>query len=146
MELQESLVFSSKTERTLFEGRNTFDLVVLTDTSSTKFGDPATPLDLLFRVIYETEFLKLLRRPPVFLHGGIKAWGDEVGEFKGKDVLVPPSVVAWKKPSRNLVPGRLNAGSASHTSAFFTYSCSWRMACPWGSQGSSQGSNSWSPL
>ncbi|KAG8736386.1 ubiquitin-specific protease doa4, partial [Ceratobasidium sp. 423] len=115
-ELQEALVLSSKTERTLFERRNTFDLVVLTDASSTEFGDPSTPLNLLFRIIYETEFLKPLRRPPVFLHGGIKAWGSEVGEFKGEDVAVAPSGDAGKKLSRKpAVSGRPTAGSVSHT-------------------------------
>ncbi|CAE6456128.1 unnamed protein product [Rhizoctonia solani] len=115
-ELQEALVLSSKTERTLFERRNTFDLVVLTDASSTEFGDPSTPLNLLFRIIYETEFLKPLRRPPVFLHGGIKAWGDEVGEFKGEDVVVAPSADAGKKLSRKpAVSGRPTAGSVSYT-------------------------------
>ncbi|KAJ1306638.1 hypothetical protein OPQ81_007634 [Rhizoctonia solani] len=115
-ELQEALVLSSKTERTLFERRNTFDLVVLADASSTEFGDPSTPLNLLFRIIYETEFLKPLRRPPVFLHGGIKAWADEVGEFKGEDVVVAPNAEAGKKLSRKpAVSGRPAAGSVSHT-------------------------------
>ncbi|CUA70676.1 ubiquitin carboxyl-terminal hydrolase 8 [Rhizoctonia solani] len=114
-ELQEALVISSKTERTLFEQRNTFDLVVLTDASSTEFKDPTTPLNLLFRIIYETEFLKPLRRSPVFLYGGIKAWGNEVGEFKGEDVVVAPSADAGKALSRKpAVSGRQAAGSVSH--------------------------------
>ncbi|KAH7335450.1 hypothetical protein B0J17DRAFT_670242 [Rhizoctonia solani] len=108
-ELQEALVLSSRTERTLFERRNTFDLVVLADSSSTEFKDPSTPLNLLFRIIYETEFLKPLRRPPVFLHGGIKAWADEVGEFKGEDVVVAPNADAGKR----LVG--LTGSSFSHT-------------------------------
>ncbi|CAE6374060.1 unnamed protein product [Rhizoctonia solani] len=114
-ELQEALVLSSKTERTLFERRNTFDLVVLTDASSTEFGDPSTPLNLLFRIIYETEFLKPLRRPPVFLQGGIKAWGDQVGEFKGEDVVVATSTDAGKKLARKpAVSSRPASGSVSH--------------------------------
>ncbi|CCO29921.1 ubiquitin carboxyl-terminal hydrolase 8 [Rhizoctonia solani AG-1 IB] len=114
-ELQEALVLSSKTERTLFERRNTFDLVVLTDASSTEFGDPSTPLNLLFRIIYETEFLKPLRRPPVFLQGGIKAWGDQVGEFKGEDVVVATSTDAGKKLARKpAVSNRPTSGSVSH--------------------------------
>ncbi|QRW16968.1 ubiquitin carboxyl-terminal hydrolase [Rhizoctonia solani] len=115
-ELQEALVLSSKTERTLFERRNTFDLVVLADASSTEFADPSTPLNLLFRIIYETEFLKPLRRPPVFLHGGIKAWGDQVGEFKGEDVVVATNADAGKRLARKpAVSGRPASGSVSHT-------------------------------
>ncbi|KAL5633376.1 hypothetical protein ACGC1H_003762 [Rhizoctonia solani] len=115
-ELQEALIISSKTERTLFERRNTFDLVVLTDASSTEFKDPTKPLNLLFRIIYETEFLKPLRRSPVFLYGGIKAWADEVGEFKGEDAVVAPSADAGKGLTRKpAVSGRPTAGSVSHT-------------------------------
>ncbi|KEP52774.1 ubiquitin carboxyl-terminal hydrolase [Rhizoctonia solani 123E] len=113
-ELQEALIISSKTERTLFEKRNTFDLVVLTDTASTEFKDPTTPLNLLFRIIYETEFLKPLRRSPVFLYGGIKAWADEIGEFRGEGVVVTPSVDVGKVWTRKpAVSGRLTAGRMS---------------------------------
>ncbi|KDN47085.1 hypothetical protein RSAG8_03862, partial [Rhizoctonia solani AG-8 WAC10335] len=115
-ELQEALILSSKTERTLFEQRNIFDLVVLTDASSTEFKDPTTPLNLLFRIIYETEFLKPLRRSPVFLYGGIKAWGEQVGEFKGEDAVLAPSADAGKGLARKpAVSGRANAGSVSYT-------------------------------
>ncbi|CAE6479173.1 unnamed protein product [Rhizoctonia solani] len=100
-ELQEALVLSSRNERTLFEQRNTFDLVVLTDSSSTEFKDPTTPLSLLFRIIYETE-----------------AWADEVGEFKGEDVVVAPNSDAGKRLARKpAVSGRPTAGSVSHTRA-----------------------------
>ena len=119
-ELQEALILSSKAERTSFERRNTFDLVVLTDADSEQFGDPSTPLGVLFRIIYETEFLKPLRRSPVFLQGGIKAWANDVGEFIGtqakEDVVVAPSPEASKRLSRKpAVSNRPTSGSVSHT-------------------------------
>ncbi|EUC59103.1 ubiquitin carboxyl-terminal hydrolase, partial [Rhizoctonia solani AG-3 Rhs1AP] len=115
-ELQEALIISSKTERSLFEQRSAFDLVVLTDASSTEFKDPTTPLNLLFRIIYETEFLKPLRRSPVFLYGGIKAWADEIGEFRGEDMVVAPSTDAGKGLTRKpAVSGRPTGGSVSYT-------------------------------
>ncbi|CAE6457007.1 unnamed protein product [Rhizoctonia solani] len=115
-ELQEALILSSKTERTLFEQRNIFDLVVLTDASSTEFKDPTTPLNLLFRIIYETEFLKPLRRSPVFLYGGIKAWGEQVGEFKGEDAVLAPSADAGKGLARK--PAVSGRGSGPPGSSF----------------------------
>jgi hypothetical protein len=118
-ELQEALVLSSRTERTLFERRNTFDLVVLCDGESGSFGDPSTPLGVLFRIIYETEFLKPLRRSPVFLQGGIKAWGNEVGEFIGtqakEDVVVASSADAGKRLSRKPAVSGKTSGSSPHT-------------------------------
>lgn len=118
-ELQEALVLSSKAERTSFERRNTFDLVVLTDEASDQFGDPGTPLGVLFRIIYETEFLKPLRRSPVFLQGGIKAWANDVGEFIGtqakEDVVVAPSPETSKRLSRKpALSTRPGSGSVSH--------------------------------
>jgi ubiquitin carboxyl-terminal hydrolase 8 len=118
-ELQEALVLSSRTERTLFERRNTFDLVVLTDTDSEQFGDPSTPIRKLFSMIYENEFLKPLRRSPVFLQGGIKAWTNDVGELVGtqakEDVVVAPTPEASKRLSRKpAVSSRPASGSVSH--------------------------------
>ncbi|QRV73950.1 ubiquitin carboxyl-terminal hydrolase [Ceratobasidium sp. AG-Ba] len=103
-ELQEALVLSSRTERTLFERRNTFDLVVLTDAHSDQFNDHSTPIRMLFTMIYENEFLKPLRRSPVFLQGGIKAWANDVGELVGtqakEDIVVAPTPESSKRLSR----------------------------------------------
>ncbi|KAG9098317.1 ubiquitin-specific protease doa4 [Ceratobasidium sp. UAMH 11750] len=119
-ELQEALVLSSKTERTLFERRNMFDLVVLVDADSEQFGDLNMPIGMLFRMIYENEFLKPLRRSPVFLQGGIKAWANDVGELVGtqakEDVVVAPAPEASKRLSRKPAVSRPAAASVSqHT-------------------------------
>ncbi|KAG8768252.1 ubiquitin-specific protease doa4 [Ceratobasidium sp. 428] len=120
-ELQEALVLSSKTERTLFERRNMFDLVVLVDTDSEQFGDLNTPIGMLFRMIYEQEFLKPLRRSPVFLQGGIKAWTNDVGELVGsqakEDVIVAPAdAEPSKRLSRKPAVSRPASGSVSQHS------------------------------
>ncbi|KAG9085479.1 ubiquitin-specific protease doa4, partial [Ceratobasidium sp. 392] len=120
-ELQEALVLSSRTERILFERRNTFDLVVLVDADSELFGDLNTPIGMLFRMIYEHEFLKPLRRSPVFLQGGIKAWTNDVGELVGsqakEDVIVAPEPEPSKRLSRKpAVSSRPASGSVSQHS------------------------------
>jgi len=86
-ELEDRLVVSPGAEQALFEQRNEFDLVVYYDqkTSSTAFlsgpptGNDAFALRALHDTIYEFNYYKSLRQPPVMLLGGIEAWEDLVG-------------------------------------------------------------------
>lgn len=86
-ELEDRLVVSPGAEQALFERRNEFDLVVYYDqkTRSTAFltgaptGNDAFALRALHDTIYEFNYYKPLRRPPVMLLGGIEAWEDLVG-------------------------------------------------------------------
>ena len=86
-ELEDRLVVSPGAEQALFEQRNEFDLVVYYDqkTRSTAFlaGGPtsnvASALRALHDTIYEFNYYKPLRRPPIMLMGGIEAWEDLVG-------------------------------------------------------------------
>ena len=86
-ELEDRLVVSPGSEQALFEQRNEFDLVVYYDqkTRSTAFltgaptGNDTFALRALHDTIYEFNYYKPLRRPPVMLVGGIEAWEDLVG-------------------------------------------------------------------
>jgi hypothetical protein len=74
------MIISPPEELTLFKNREKFDIVVLTDYSSTSFGSSDSPLSSLNGAIYTTEFTKVLKRPPILLIGGLKAWSRDVGE------------------------------------------------------------------
>ena len=86
-EIEESLVLSTDTEQRLFERRNEFDLVVYYDqeTRSDRFlnGPPASSdasaLRAVHDCLYEFNYYKQLRHPPVMLRGGLEAWIDLVG-------------------------------------------------------------------
>ena len=86
-ELEDRLVVSPGAEQALFEQRNEFDLVVYYDqrTRSTAFlsgapaGNDAFALRALHDTIYEFNYYKPLRRPPMMLIGGLEAWEDLVG-------------------------------------------------------------------
>ena len=83
-DLEDRLVVSPQTEQSLFEQRNTFDLVVYYDqeTISDKFldGSPtshnAFALRALHDCLYEFNFDKPLLSRPVLLLGGLEAWMD----------------------------------------------------------------------
>ena len=108
-DLEERLVVSPEPEQRLFERRNEFDLVVYYDqrTRSSRFldGSPinANPAALraLHDTLYQFNYDKALRRPPVLLLGGLDAWVDLVGhqalqtsntvEISGKRRAIRPS-------------------------------------------------------
>lgn len=89
--LEASLVLSPDEERQAFCSRDQFDLVVIYDRSSTTIPshapavsmqggeDPARCLYNLHAAIFEREYHRSLRRPPVILVGGIEAWMKGVG-------------------------------------------------------------------
>lgn len=58
----------------LFQNREKFDLVVMYDADSQSFGPSIAPMSAAVRVIYETEFKRMLKHPPVILVGGLRAW------------------------------------------------------------------------
>jgi ubiquitin carboxyl-terminal hydrolase 8 len=94
--LEASLVLSPDAERHAFLSRDRFDLVVIYDRSSTTIPshapsvtlqsteDPARCLFNLQAAIFEREYHRSLRRPPVILVGGLEAWIRAVGT-KGLD-------------------------------------------------------------
>lgn len=80
MGIESALVLSPRQEETVFRNRDKFDLVVVYDEGSESFGNGnGRELGVLNRVIYETEFVKQLRRPPMILVGGLKRWKGELG-------------------------------------------------------------------
>ena len=72
--LEDALVVAPQKESAVFRNRNQFDLVVMYDADSESFGPSNTPMSLAMRIIFENEFQRVLKRPPVILVGGIKAW------------------------------------------------------------------------
>ena len=59
--------------RNLFASRHHVDLVVYLDENSSSLSDSPL-LSTLYRVIYEFEFTKILKQPPLLLAGGFQGW------------------------------------------------------------------------
>jgi ubiquitin carboxyl-terminal hydrolase 8 len=85
-ELGQSLVLSPEAEQDLFDTRDTFDLVVYYDQSSTSnerrvFGSHGGDMILgdFSKAVYDYGYEKRLKRPPRLLIGGLDAWVDLVG-------------------------------------------------------------------
>ncbi|EJC99956.1 cysteine proteinase [Fomitiporia mediterranea MF3/22] len=72
--LEDALVVAPQHESAVFRNRDKFDLVVMYDWDSESFGASVAPLATAVRIIYETAFQRSLKRPPVILVGGLKAW------------------------------------------------------------------------
>lgn len=49
------------------------------DEGSTSIPPPPSPLSALIRAIFETEFRKALKRPPILLVGGMSGWKKDLG-------------------------------------------------------------------
>jgi ubiquitin carboxyl-terminal hydrolase 8 len=75
--IEESLAVAPPIEWTLFSNRDKFDLVAMYDASSDTFGPKFQALE---RAIFERAFRKMLKRMPVLLVGGLRAWKAEFGE------------------------------------------------------------------
>ncbi|CAI6331713.1 unnamed protein product [Periconia digitata] len=86
-QLQDRLVISPDEELALYERRHEFDVVIYYDesTKTNKFLDKYNPneyelaLKQLYTILHEFNAEKPLKRPPIFLMGGIVAWQDLVG-------------------------------------------------------------------
>lgn len=62
-------------DRLAFASRNTFDLVVIYDSTSSPGSPTAGAIDKIASVIFDREFSStVLRRAPVVLLGGYAAW------------------------------------------------------------------------
>ncbi|THH02988.1 hypothetical protein EW145_g6625 [Phellinidium pouzarii] len=72
--LEDALSVAPQRESALFRNRDKFDLVVMYDADSENFGASIAPMSAAVRVIYETAFRCMLKKPPVILVGGLKAW------------------------------------------------------------------------
>lgn len=94
-QLENSMVIAPRTESTLFENRDKFDLVAVYDQSSTTYGDHSTPLSILVSIISERAFKKMLKRMPMMLVGGLDAWKQEFGTA---ELIRDPSVPDVPKP------------------------------------------------
>ena len=73
-QLEDSLAVAPSKEYTLFRNREKFDLVVLYDADSENYGTAISPMSAVVRIIYETAFQRILKRNPVLLVGGLRAW------------------------------------------------------------------------
>ncbi|KAF9512677.1 hypothetical protein BS47DRAFT_1382832 [Hydnum rufescens UP504] len=103
-QIESAIVISPPTEQALFGDRDKFDLVIIMDQSSTTIGPPSSPLSCLVRAIYEQEFSKYLKRPPILLVGGMDAWLQDLGAehvvFGVKNDITPlfPSTIQYPQP------------------------------------------------
>lgn len=86
-QLQDRLIISPDEEVTMFDRRNEYDIIVYYDDSTrnadflTKHqrNDTEAALKCLYDTLHEFNAEKPLKRPPVFLKGGLDAWVDIVG-------------------------------------------------------------------
>jgi ubiquitin carboxyl-terminal hydrolase 8 len=86
-QLQDRLVISPDEEVAMFERRNEYDVLVYYDDNTANADFLArhartvseTALKRLYETLHEFNVDKPLRRPPVFLKGGLDAWIDIVG-------------------------------------------------------------------
>jgi ubiquitin carboxyl-terminal hydrolase 8 len=85
-EIAQSLILSPETEQNIFDTRDSFDIVVYYDQSSTSIdnsiangNDGTTILDDFGRAIYDYGYEKRVRQRPKLLLGGLDAWIDLVG-------------------------------------------------------------------
>ncbi|PSN75185.1 cysteine proteinase [Corynespora cassiicola Philippines] len=113
-QLQDRLVLSPDEEQAMYDQRNDYDLVVYYDesTKTNAFLDKHNrnerelALKRLFDTMYEFNTEKPLKRPPIFLMGGIDAWADLVGTQALKMSSTSTIVAGQKKVGR---PSRRNA-------------------------------------
>jgi len=109
-ELEDRLIVSPEMEQTLFESRDSFDLVVFYDlaTLSDPFltgpptGTSADALRALHDTLYEFNDYKPLRKPPLMLRGGLDAWTGLVGP----QALATSSTAALVGSTRSQGPSR----------------------------------------
>lgn len=72
--LEDAFSIAPQKESAVFRNRDKFDLVVMYDGESENLGSANTPMSLAMKVIFENAFQRVLKRPPVILVGGLKAW------------------------------------------------------------------------
>jgi ubiquitin carboxyl-terminal hydrolase 8 len=94
--------------------RQKYDLVVFYDESSrtvpTK-GQFPTAISVLFRVLYENEYSKTLKRSPVLLTGGYVAWKQML---KDKEARRAGQVQGQASSSRPYNPKTMANGASSN--------------------------------
>ena len=113
-QLQDRLILSPDDEQRMFKQRDQYDLVVYYDesTKTNAFLDKynrnekETALKLLFDTLYEFNSEKPLKRPPIFLMGGIDAWTNLVGP---QSLKMSSTAGGQAKPARSI--GRVSAAS-----------------------------------
>ena len=108
-------VISPSTEQVLFKNRSRFDLIIMYDEESISLGNPMSPMSALFRAIFEKEFHRPLKRPPMVLVGGLKAWKAAIGE-DGILRRISPAASAGSLPNGDTIPPQ-PTGSTTGTSA-----------------------------
>ena len=75
--IEDALSVGPRHDQVLFQNRNKFEIVAMYNSSSTDFGPEGKAL---ISAVYENEFMKNLKNPPVLLCGGLEAWKRDLGE------------------------------------------------------------------
>lgn len=103
--LRDSLVLSPDSELQMFDNRSNYDLILYCDQStvSDRFmtqprSEPEYALRYLYEALYVFSEDQALRKPPVFLSGGVDAWINLVG----KHALVTSNTVGSQRSSRTV--------------------------------------------
>lgn len=116
-QLQDRLVISPDEEQLMFDRRNEYDLVVYYDesTKTNSFLNKYNPnekelaLKRLFDTLHEFNAEKPLKRPPIFLMGGIDGWADLVGTQALKMSTTASAAAGGKSKSRALIKSQADA-------------------------------------
>ncbi|KAK9768405.1 ubiquitin-specific protease doa4 [Basidiobolus ranarum] len=102
--IEATLVLSPQVEQDLFRDRNKFDFVVVYDQNSEtldqrvylRHGDMAeNPLQRLVHAIYDFDFIKKTKNPPIMLVGGFDAWWNAYGPsgcITQGDLITPQAI------------------------------------------------------
>ncbi|KJZ71151.1 hypothetical protein HIM_09450 [Hirsutella minnesotensis 3608] len=105
-EISESMVLSPNPEQSLFDKRDTYDLVVFYDQSSESVPQiPRNSDELvvvsLHRALVHLSYGHDLRRPPRLLNGGLNAWIDFLGpqslQSTARATPIPSTTPRWQK-------------------------------------------------
>lgn len=72
--IEDSLVIAPEQESTVFKNRKIFHYLIMYDDASETLGTHSSPMSRLVSAIFEQEFKKTPKHPPVILVGGLRAW------------------------------------------------------------------------
>ncbi|TGZ79586.1 cysteine proteinase [Ascodesmis nigricans] len=122
-DLEDTFIVTTGPEERLFKQRDSFDLVVYYDQSTTTnsflhlaaANDQQVCLRRLHLALWDYAFNKRLKKPPCLLAGGLDAWVNYLGAHSLKTTTTsvnnPSSIRRSIPPGRSMTPQNLNSSS-----------------------------------